>query len=131
MWNWLVSKFSKLFSSSKVEQELPNVAMLKVEELPQHINDYQKLPATKTETPMPKVNTPAKSKFEKYNKPAESKYKSTVQSESNAIKVDNTDYVTPYVATAIIMSSSDSCSSSNYSSSDYSSSSSSSSSSCD
>lgn len=130
MWNWLVSKFSKFFTSGKVEQELPNVNMLKAQDLPQHTNAYQKLPATKTETPMPKVNTPAKSKFEKYNKSAESKYKASIQSESNTIKVDNTDYVTPYVATAIIMSSSDSCSSSNYSSSDYSSSSSSSSS-CD
>jgi hypothetical protein len=117
MWNWLVSKFSKLFSSSKDVQELPNVVVT------------QQLPVTNTETPMPKVNAPAKTKVDKHIKPSESKYKSTVQSESNTIKVDNTDYVTPYVATAIIMSSSDSCSSSNYSSSDYSSSSSSSS--CD
>lgn len=113
MWNWLVSKFSKLFTSGKVEQELPNVKV-------------SQLPEVNVNTPMPKVNPPAKSKFEKYNKPAESKYKASVQSESNTVKVDNTDYVTPYVATAIIMSSSDSCSSSNYSSSDYSSSSSSS-----
>ena len=118
MWNWLLSKFSKLFTSGKDEQELPNVVVT------------QQLPATNTETPMPKVNTPAKTKVDKHIKSSESKYKSTVQSESNTVKVDNTDYVTPYVATAIIMSSSDYCSSSNYSSSDYSSSSSSSSS-CD
>jgi hypothetical protein len=52
MWNWLVSKFSKLFSSSKEEQELPNVVA------------SQQLPVTKTETPMPKVNAPAKTKVE-------------------------------------------------------------------
>lgn len=116
MWNWLVSKFSKLFTSSKVEQELPNVTV-------------SQLPEVNVPAPMPKVNAPAKSKFEKYNKPTESKYKASVQSESNTVKVDNTDYVTPYVAAAVIMSSSDSCSSKSCSSSDYSSSSSSSS--CD
>jgi len=122
MWNWLLPKFSKLFSSGKDIQGLPNVVVT------------QQLPVTKTETPIPKVNTPAKTKVDKHIKPSESKYKSTVQSESNAIKVDNSNTLNPYTSATHILYGSDdsSCPSKSYSNSDYSSSSSSSSSSsCD